>query len=122
MKSIFSNKNIWTIGLLVSLFVGSLGFSSCKQDVNSASTPIKVDSVFLEDATSSVIDRKVTFARLGSLIRIQGSGFTGMKKVYINGYDSYFSVTMITDISMLIQVPGKAPTVDADTRSEEHTS
>ena len=115
MKSIFSNKNIWTIGLLVSLFVGSLGFSSCKQDINSASTPIKVDSVFLEDATSSVIDRKVTFARLGSLIRIQGSGFTGMKKVYINGYDSYFSVTMVTDISMLIQVPGKAPIVDADT-------
>jgi len=114
MKSIFSNKNICTIGLLVSLFVGSFGLTSCIKTEDSASTPITVKTVYLEDASSSVKDRVVTFARLGSLIRIEGSGFIGMKKVYINGYDSYFSTTMVTDNSMILSVPGKAPVMDAD--------
>jgi len=114
MKIIFSNKNVWIIGLFISLFACSLGLTSCKKDEVSNNTPIIVTSVSLEDASSTVKDRFVTFARLGSLIRIEGSGFTGLKKVYINGYDSYFSTVMITDKSMLIQVPPKAPVTEAD--------
>jgi len=114
MKNIFSNTRFWTISLLVSLFLGSMGLTSCKQDIDIASTPIKIDSIFLEDSKSAVVDRKVTFARLGSLIRIQGSGFTGLKKVYINGYASYFNPVMVTDNSMLVLVPGKTPVIEAD--------
>ena len=115
MKSIFSTKNITTIGLFVCLLIGSFGFTSCnKTDDSGANTPITVTNVYLEDAASSVKDRPVVFARLGALIRIEGSGFTGMKKVYINGYDAYFNTVMVTETSMLIQVPGKAPVVDAD--------
>lgn len=115
MKRIFSNKSFWTIGLLLSLFVGSLGLTSCnKDDESAASTPITVKSVYLEDAKSSVTDRLVTFARLGSLIRIEGSGFTGMKKVYINGYSSYFNPVMLSDKSMIIQVDAKTPVIDAE--------
>jgi len=114
MKSIFSNNNIWTIGLLLTLFIGSIGVTSCKQDVDNTSTPIKVDSIFFEDSKSAVPDRKVSFARLGSLIRIQGSGFTGLKKAYINGFSTYFNPVMLTDNSMLILVSGKTPIIEAD--------
>ena len=116
MKRIFSNKSFWTIGLLLSLFVWSLGLTSCNNEDNgnSASTPITVKAVYLEDVKSLVTDREVTFARLGSLIRIEGSGFMGMKKVYINGYSSYFSPVMVTDKSMIIQVDAKTPVIDAD--------
>ena len=110
MKRLFSNKSFWTIGLLISLFVSSLGLTSCKNDEEStSSTPVSVAKVYLEDAKSAVTDREVTFARLGSLIRVEGSGFTGMKKVYINGYDAYFNPVMVTENSMIIQVPETAP-------------
>lgn len=114
MKSIFLNKNSWTIGLLVSLFVGSFGLTSCDKTNDNASTPVTVKAVYLEDASSTVKDREVTFARLGSLIRIEGSGFIGLKKVYINGYESYLSTAMVTDNSILIQVPSKVPVIEAD--------
>lgn len=114
MKSIFSNKNILTIGLLLSMFVGSMGLSSCKDEDVSASTPIIVNTVFLEDAKSTVTDREVTFARLGALIRVEGSGFIGMKKVYINGYNTYFNPVMVTDKSMMIQISRETPIIDAD--------
>lgn len=117
MKRIFSTKNFWTIGLLLSLFVCSLGLTSCKkeEDISSgSSTPVTVKSVYLEDVKSTVQDREVTFARLGSLIRIDGSGFVGMKKVYINGYSTYFNPVMLSDKSMIIQVDAKTPIIDAD--------
>lgn len=114
MKSIFSIKGFWAFGLLVSMIVGGMGLSSCTDENQDASAPITVKSVYLEDVKSSVKDRQVIFARLGSLIRIEGSGFLGMKKVYINGFDTYFNPVMVTDNSMLIQIAIKTPTVDAD--------
>lgn len=109
MKRLFSNKNFWTIGLLISLFVSSLGLTSCKKDDESTSTPVTVAKVYLEDAKSTITDREVTFARLGSLIRVEGTGFTGMKKVYINGYNTYFNPVMVTETSMIIQVSQTTP-------------
>lgn len=122
MKRIFSNRSFWTIGLLASVYVGSMGLSSCTDEDKSASTPITVKTVYLEDAKSSVPDREVTFARLGSLIRIEGSGFTGMRKVYINGYSTYFNPVMITDNSMMIQISAETPVFEADsiTRNTIH--
>ena len=45
--------------------------------------PIVVNKVYLENYESSVPDREVEFARLGQLIRLEGSGFMGMKKVFV---------------------------------------
>lgn len=115
MKSIFSNKSLWTIGLVFSL-ISTVALSSCKKEVEDfSSTPITVSSIYLQDATSVVPDRQVVFARLGSMIRIEGSGFLGMKRVYINGFNTYFNPVMITDNSMLIQIGAKTPIIDADT-------
>ena len=113
MKRIFSNKSLWMMSLLISLFIGSMGLTSCEKEDNSGSTPINVTAVYLEDAESAVPDRLVTFARLGQLLRIEGSGFMGMRKVYINGYSTYFNPVMVTDNSMLIKISQETPTTTA---------
>lgn len=78
------------------------------------SVPIVIEQIYLENYESSVPDRPVEFARLGQLIRVQGSGLYGMKKVYVNGYDTYFNRAYVTDNSMLIQLNSKTPVVDAE--------
>ncbi|WP_163715686.1 glycan-binding surface protein [Mangrovibacterium lignilyticum] len=113
MKNIFSNKNRWASIAFLGLLVFTMLFSACEDD-EFANGPITITKVFLEDASSSVPDREVSFARLGQLLRIEGSGFTGLKKVYINGYSSYFNPVYVSDNSMLVSVSKNTPTVEAD--------
>ena len=105
MKSL---KYIW----ILCLSCLAAGLTSCNEedkyfDSKYQSTKIVVDQIYLEDYESSVHERPVTFARLGQLIRIEGSGLYGMKKVYINGYETYFNRAYVTDQSMLIQINSK---------------
>ena len=107
-------KNLKYIGLL-SLALFACCFTACNDDdVNIQSTPIKVEQIYLEDYKSAVPDRPVDFARLGQLIRIEGEGFMGLKKLYINGYDTYFNVAYVTDRSMLVNIHKNTPVVDAN--------
>ena len=72
-----TTKYFWTLCLLFAAF----SFVACSDDDNGnsdelrPSTSMTIDKVFLQDVKSNVPDREVTFARLGQLIRIQGSGF-----------------------------------------------
>ena len=96
----------------------SVGFTACNDDdeyfdEKYQDTQIVIKNIYLEDAESSVTDRLVEFARLGQMIRVEGSGLMGMKKVYINGYDTYFNRAYVSDNSMLIQINSKTPVVDA---------
>ena len=105
-------KNIWLLlGILMTMFV----VNACNDDDDqSGSTPIKVDAVYLEDAESTVPDREVTFARIGQLLRIEGSGFTGMREIYINGYSTYFNPVYVSENNLLVQIGKSTPTIDAD--------
>lgn len=114
MRSIFSIKRYWALNFLLGLLVCTVGFTSCDDNDDDGSTPITINKVYLEDADSNVPDREVSFARLGQLIRIEGSGFNGLRKVYINGYSTYFNPVYVSDNSMLIQVSSETPTIDAD--------
>ena len=110
-----NSKYIWLFGLL---FV-SLVFVGCNDedeyfDTKYQATDITINKIYLEDHKSSVPDRPVDFARLGQLIRVEGQGLYGIKKVYINGLDTYFNRAYVTDNSMLIQINSKTPVVDAD--------
>ncbi|MFV0554900.1 MAG: glycan-binding surface protein [Mangrovibacterium sp.] len=107
MKTI--NKLSWS--LLAVLFL-VVGFTSC-DDEESYSGAISISKVYLEDATSEVVDREVEFARLGQIIRLEGSGFSDLRKVYINGYDTYFNPVMTTDGSMVLRVSYDTPLVEA---------
>lgn len=113
MKSIFSTKKYWALNLLLGLIVCTLGFTSCNDD-DDDSSPVSISRVFLQDATSAIPDREVSFARLGQLIRIEGSGFTGLRRVYINGHSTYFNPVFVSDNSMLVSISSETPTMDAD--------
>ncbi len=103
-------KYIW----LTCLAIITVGFVSCSDDDDVDTKGIKVTQIYLEDAGATVTDRPVDFVRLGQLIRIEGSGFEGLMKLYINGYDTYFNTAYITDNSMLVQVSSKTPVSTAD--------
>ncbi len=108
-------KYIWLL-CLASL---SIHFTGCNDsdeyfDGQYQSIPIEISRIYLEDHRSSVPDRPVDYARLGQMIRIEGSGLYGMKKVYVNGHDTYFNRAYVTDNSMLIQIHNSTPVVDAD--------
>ena len=97
-------KIIWMLCLALS--AGS--FTSCSDDDGVGGTMV-INNVYLEDVTSSVPDRLVTFARLGQLIRIEGSGFTGLLNIYINGYDTYFNNALLTDNNIWVTLNTNTP-------------
>ena len=113
MKNRFSNKIHWASITFFSLFIFSMLLTACDED-DITGSPITINKVYLQDASSSVPDREITFARLGQLLRIEGSGFSGLKKVYINGFTTYFNPVMVSDNSMLVSISKNTPTVEAD--------
>lgn len=112
MKSIL-NKKYWAPIALLGIMFFSVLFTSCDNN-DSQGGNITITKVFLEDVNSTVPDREVSFARLGQTIRIEGSGFTGLKRVYINGYSTYFNIVFVSDNSMLISVSADTPILEAD--------
>lgn len=103
--------------LCMSLLV--IGFTACNDEDDyfsseSQSTPISISKVFLEDADSSVPDREVTFARLGQVIRVEGSGFYGVKYIYVNGYETYFNRAYVTNSNIIFQLDDDTPITDAE--------
>lgn len=98
---------------------GTLAFTSCNSedeyfDSSYQSAPISVSQVYLEDYKSDVPDRPVESARLGQMLRLEGKGFYGLKKVYINGYDTYFNRAYVTDNSMIVSINTKTPVTECE--------
>jgi hypothetical protein len=112
MKKHILNINYWKTLAFLGLIVFAIQFTSCTNNDASGGV-ITVNKVFLEDVNSSVPDREVSFARLGQTIRIEGSGFSNLKKVFINGFSTYFNVVYISDTSFLISVDKNIPTTEA---------
>ncbi len=113
MKQYILNKKYWASIAFLGMMFCALLFTSCNND-DGASKSIVVSKVFLEDVNSAVPDREVSFARLGQTIRIEGSGFAGLKKVFINGYSTYFNVVFVSDNSMVLSISNDTPTIEAD--------
>ena len=109
MKTI---KYFWTLCLAVAAFT----FTACSDsDSSGSSSQMKIDQIYLENIDDDVMkDRPVEFARLGQLLRIQGSGFTGVKKIYVNGYETYFNNALMTDNNIWVQLNSKTPVDKAD--------
>lgn len=108
-------KNLNYIWLLCLALASTLCFTACEDDNDEGnpSGPMNVAQIYLEDAKSDVPDRAVDFARLGQLIRIEGSGFLGLKKIYINGYETYFNNALVTDNNIWVSLNNKTPIADA---------
>ena len=107
-------KNFWSRLIFFVFSVSALFLNACEKDDDGSTKPMSITKIYLEDARSSVPDREVTFARLGQTIRLEGSGFIGVKRVYINGYSNYFNPTFVADNSMLVTIDiSRVPTIDA---------
>ncbi len=106
--------------LLWGLLVMPALFTACDDDDDHGSAPMTITAVYLEDAQSEVPDRRVEFARLGQLIRIEGEGFLGLRKILINGYDCYFNTAYLSNNSVIVRVDKNIPTTDA-VESERNT-
>lgn len=106
-------KQLKNIGLLLGMVLACFCLASCEDDDNTSGTPIDVKGVYLEDAEATVKDRLVEFARLGWLLRLEGSGFLGMREVYINGFKSYFNPVLVSDVSMIVAVSKDTPVAEA---------
>jgi hypothetical protein len=102
--------------LPVGLLALTAAFTACSDDDNGSSAQMTISKIYLEDvnAPDSVYDREVTFARLGQLIRIEGAGFTGLKKILINGYDTYFNNALLTDNNVWVTLNANTPVDKAD--------
>jgi len=107
-----TTKYLW----MVCLAWVMIGFSSCKDDDDSSqSTPMTISQVYLENVNDTVNkDRPVDFARLGQLIRIEGSGFKGLKKILINGYETYFNNALMTDNNVWVTLNTDTPVEKAE--------
>ncbi len=108
-----------TLKYMALSLLAAISFTACSDDDASNSSMV-INKVFLEDVKSSVPDREVTFARLGQLIRIEGSGFTGLKKIYINGYETYFNNALLTDNNVWVTLNQNTPvsTASEDVRNK----
>lgn len=77
--------------------------------------PVAVSKVYLDDADAkdSIYEREVTFARLGQTLRLEGNNFGGTKKILVNGYETYFNTSLVTNKSMILQLQSKTPVSSA---------
>lgn len=96
------------------LALATVGFTACEDDVDDQTTAMTISKVYLEDAKSTVPDREVEFARLGQLLRIEGSGFSGLKRIYINGYKTDFNNALMTDNNVWVTLSTNTPVDKAD--------
>ncbi len=105
-------KYLWTLCLALA----ALTFTACSDDDNGGSSAqMQINKIYLENVDDEVNqDRPVEFARLGQLLRIEGSGFSGLKKIYVNGYETYFNNAMMTDNNVWVTLNSATPVDKAD--------
>ena len=108
-------KSRWTRFAFWGLLISAIGFTSCKGNNEPISDkPTIITAVYLEDATSTVTDRKVEFARIGQTLRLEGSGLLGLEKIYFNGHASSFNPALATDNNVFVSISALTPTIDSD--------
>lgn len=88
------------------LLIAAIGFFACKK--NSSSGPPTVKDVRTVDPAKA--DSVFTHALPGTLIVIQGSGFSGLKSVFFNDTAAYFNPVYVTDNTIIVQIPSYAQT------------
>ena len=114
MKENILSKSYWGRISLLGIILFGLLSTACTKDDEVNNSEIVVDAVYLQDVDSDVPDREVTFARVGQLLRLEGSGFTGVRKIFINGFQTDFNPVYVSDTSMLIRISSDTPINEAE--------
>jgi hypothetical protein len=91
----------------------SIILTSCNEDLfkyENGDSSISISQIhYLHASADGTTDQATTYARLGETIRLSGTGFIGVKHVYINGYDTYFNLQYLTNNSMLVTIDENTP-------------
>lgn len=98
--------------LILGVMFLSLALGGCEKNKQN-SGPMSINAVYLQNVNSDVPDRKVEFARLGQTIRIEGAGFLGVQRIYINGYQTSFNSALATDNNIWLSIGAQTPTLDS---------
>ncbi|SEK77294.1 glycan-binding surface protein [Parapedobacter koreensis] len=116
MKSLIKNKSIYQGAAHAALaaFLLVLLLNGCKKSDEASGGPMRIDVVYLQDVNSDVPDRAVEFARIGQTIRIEGEGFSGVERIFINGYQTSFNSALFTDHNIWLSIAAETPTFDAN--------
>ena len=101
-------KKILTIILVL---VSATVFFSCEKNDNGIDNknygPIKVTKVFQHNAKAvKELDPEVG-ARLGTMIRLEGENFLGIKKITCNGSVAYINPNLLTSKSVIFRIPSR---------------
>lgn len=105
MKNLNYNK-LSMLTLIIVLFAGL--FSACKKDEKtSSSSKVAVIRVSLHNTITT--DSAITQARLGSVLRLDGAGFSGTKAFYLNGVKVNVNPGYVTNNHIVFQIPGNLP-------------
>ena len=117
MKRYIYNKVEKAVKGLIPLMMLAVmpSLTSCSDKDDNQSATMTINKVFLEDtkASDGNYDREVQFARLGQTLRIEGSGFSGLMKIYVNGLETYFNNALMTDNNVWVTLNSKTPVATA---------
>ena len=88
------------------LLIGALTQFACKKNSNSG-PPVVTD---VRTPDPNLKDSTFTQALPGTLIVIQGHGFSGLQSVFFNDTSAYFNPVYATDNNIIISIPSSAQT------------
>lgn len=95
-------------GFLVLAAIFSIFFlPSCRKEKSGGAKAITVNRVSLHNPTTT--DSTITKVRVGANIRLDGSGFTSLQQIYINGIKVGVSPTYVTETNVILTVPSDLP-------------
>lgn len=107
--------------MIATLIAGCL--SSCTEDNDSSSngkggvpkiTSVSKTAVYpaQNGIPETIIDSVTTLGFAGESFIIRGTGFSSLKKVYFNDFDTYFNPTLVTDTVIIVTINRETPYAD----------
>ena len=97
--------------LLFIIVIAGLVQFACKKNSSGGGQPVVKD---VRSVTPSEADSFFTSALPGTLIVIQGSGFSGLQAVYFNDTAADFNPVYATNTNIIVTIPATAQTVVTD--------
>nr|WP_314495932.1 IPT/TIG domain-containing protein [uncultured Chryseobacterium sp.] len=107
------NLNLKNFIKVFLLFLTATLWSACSNDDNeengtsNPSIEFVAASVNTDGSPSNLTPTTVGFANNTYIIR--GKGFSNLKNIYFNNYESYFNPTLVTDNNIIVSINEKTP-------------
>jgi hypothetical protein len=103
MKTLYSKISLM-------LFVITILIVSCTNDATVS--PVKISSVWTNQADTMKLygeQHEITSMNVGKWIRLNGTGFTGLRRILCNGVSASFYTTYVTDSYVTFYIPSTTP-------------